>query len=731
MKKACAILASLVAATALAVDPLDYPDEDIVFEVVKVRHSFQWWGFNRWNWSTGMNTFAGTALPDNAVAKAALWVNLIEADPDPARNITYTHADGTETVADLATNRMFLEKYCIGPISWPPLDTGIDWRTMARITWRYENSRLHYQMSSTQGGMGENSSGSFLIAGLGYYGTDVVVRVDKYNVKRPVVLSTVRDCYNGRNYGFQVADFFSGPYREYATTMIQGHPQVTHSNGFFSIPLASSPVLTTGQAIYRVVCSNGYGSVTTNIAFNLYPTGIIVESGTGGNTDPSPGNYGAEPGTPFPITAYPLTGYRFAHWQVEKQDISGLWQLLPATHADNPHTFTYESEMQRVTPIFEVEPEITHWPLTLDFNQSMGALTVGANTYDSPGTIQVPVGANTVALRANPAFAHRFLLWTATVGAAEPVTATANPWQLTVTSASTLRADFEPVDEFMLSWDIGSSGHVRIDGVDRTEDGEAGYAPGAMVTVQAVPAPGYAFLAWTGDIPGDDKENAAVLLEMDRDRAISPRFYQDGEPPPSSHTLTYMLELDAKGYITVDGSKKTKSGSTAFAAGASAAVRATALAGYRFSSWSGDINEIYRDLPNLTLSMNADRAIRPNFVADDDGDDDGDGNGGGGGIIIIPPDGGRTSTGSATTTEASSSSSAPFFSGGSLHNGPPSSSSGSGSGDADNLNDPRYLTKYREFRDGGGDVYYSNQATEQSRPVYEGLGNLIKSIGGK
>jgi hypothetical protein len=729
MKKACAILASLVALAALAVqaaDPEDYPDEDIMFETRQyIIEYYGWW----------VNTYAGTALKDSTVSYADLWVNR-EIAADPNRTIRYCHPDGSVTNADLATNRDFLEKYCIGPISYPDAPPGLSIRGYVAdvISYKYYDSNLYYKHRS-------DTAWRLLakITGTGAYASDgwpaaVVVDVQKYVSYPPTVKKSIFACYNGKNYLYMLQpDIFSAKYPVYTITPVQTHPSVSYSMGNFVISLSSSPVLTTSQAIYTAKCQNGYGSVTTTLTFNLYPSGIIVESGTGGNTDPAPGNYGAEPGTPFSITAYPLTGYDFAYWQVEKQDISGLWQLLPATHADNPHTFTYETEMQRVTPVYEVVPEITHWPLVLDFDQSMGSLTVGANTYDSPQTIQVPVAANTLALEGNPAFAHRLLLWTATVGAADPVTATANPWQLTVTSGSTLRADFEEVDEFMLSWDVGSSGHVRIDGEAKTMDGEAGFLPGAMATVQAVPAAGFAFLSWTGDVPEDYRDQEAVLLEMDRDRSISPRFYQDGTPPPTSYALTYVL--DSKGYVTVDGSKKTQSGSTTFAAGSSVAVRAIALGGYKFSSWSGDVNEIYKDLPSLTLSMNADRAIRPNFVTDSDGDDDdgdGDGDGnGGGGIVIIPTDGGSSSTGSSTTTEADSSSSAPFFSGGSLHNGPPSSSSSSGSGDADNLNDPRYLTKYREFHDGAGEVYYSNQTTEQSRPVYEGLGKIIQSIGGK
>jgi hypothetical protein len=94
---------------------------------------------------------------------------------------------------------------------------------------------------------------------------------------------------------------------------------------------------------------------------------LTIAAGTGGTTDPVPGDHAYPAGTPVEVTAYPDSGYTFSGWTGD----------VPTGHeTDNPVTITVDGN-KSITPNFE--PEVIQYSLSI-------STTSGGTTNPSPGT---------------------------------------------------------------------------------------------------------------------------------------------------------------------------------------------------------------------------------------------------------------------------------------------------------------------------------------------------------
>jgi PKD repeat protein len=129
----------------------------------------------------------------------------------------------------------------------------------------------------------------------------------------------------------------------------------------------------------------------------------------------------------------------------------------------------------------------------------------GSVTLDPPGGIYAP--RTSVALTAIPDPGRGFAGWSGDLGG------TANPATLVMDSSKSVHASFAPA--FAVAVAPATGGSVVLDPPGGV------YVVGTQVTATAVPAPGYHFGSWGGDLSGT--QNPATLV-VDADKVVSAEF---------------------------------------------------------------------------------------------------------------------------------------------------------------------------------------------------------------
>ncbi|MCB0124337.1 MAG: InlB B-repeat-containing protein, partial [Caldilineaceae bacterium] len=229
--------------------------------------------------------------------------------------------------------------------------------------------------------------------------------------------------------------------------------------------------------------------------------------------------------------------------------------------------------------------------LTMDGNK-----TVTANFVRIPYTIDtIAVGSGTVT--ATPANATYFY------GDEVTLTAAANPgwsfagWrgalsgttpsqQLTVSANHVVTATFVQESYHVITNVVGN-GTVSYTPV------QASYLYGDEVTFRALPAAGWEFAGWAGDLSGN---TTPIVATMTGNRAVTARFTQK----------EYTLVLTQTGQGQVTAAPQTES----YLYGAEVTLTATPAAGWRFVGWSGDLTSTTSP---TTIVIEENRAVHATF----------------------------------------------------------------------------------------------------------------------
>jgi hypothetical protein len=124
------------------------------------------------------------------------------------------------------------------------------------------------------------------------------------------------------------------------------------------------------------------------------------------------------------------------------------------------------------------------------------------------------------------------------------------------------------------------------------------YDEGTVVTVQALPTGGYGFDHWTGDVPAGQETNATISVTMDANKSLTASFKK-------IWTLTI---TSATG-----GTTNPAAGAYSYSDGAVVQITAIPADRYQFDSWSGDVPAASATSNPLSLTMNANKSIQPNF----------------------------------------------------------------------------------------------------------------------
>ena len=155
----------------------------------------------------------------------------------------------------------------------------------------------------------------------------------------------------------------------------------------------------------------------------------------------------------------------------------------------------------------------------------------------------------------------------------------------------------------------GSSRPVRYDLTVASVEGGSVDIPGEgtficdadrVVDLVAIPASGYRFVNWTGDVDTINNPYAAsTTITMNDDYSITANFEQTGV---TYYTLTTSVSPSGGGSVSPTGGT--------YAAGSQVTLTATPAFGYSFSNWGGDASGSQNP---ITITMNSNKSITANF----------------------------------------------------------------------------------------------------------------------
>ncbi len=200
-------------------------------------------------------------------------------------------------------------------------------------------------------------------------------------------------------------------------------------------------------------------TATVNYTQNEYTLTVKTDgSGNVNRNNPGPYHYGDA----VQLTAVPATGWHFDHWTGDLTDTT------------NPASVTMNGD-KTVTAVFAKDA------VTLTVN------VTGSGTVDRDDVGPYEYG-DVVQLTAVPATGWHFVGWTG------DMTGTINPASVTLNGNKTVTAEFAK-DVVTLTVNVTGSGSVNRDDAGPYEYGDA-------VQLTAVPATGWHFVEWTGDLTG-------------------------------------------------------------------------------------------------------------------------------------------------------------------------------------------------------------------------------------
>jgi len=292
---------------------------------------------------------------------------------------------------------------------------------------------------------------------------------------------------------------------------------------------------------------------------------LTIEMMGYGTTDPTPGSWEYDEGSQVQVSAIPIAGWQFDHWE---GDVSGT---------ANPITFVISQDML-ITAVFTeivVPPE----------EHSVSISVIGQGTTDPPvGSYTVPDGESMV-ITAFPTAGWEFDRWEGSIASTE------NPVTVQVFADMSIVAVFTEVIIPTHIVTIGVAGQGTTD----PAPGAWEYEEGDQASITAIPAAGWRFVGWEGDIPSTENP---LIFPVILDVAITAVFE---EIPPAEYVLT----IEAVG----QGTTVPVPGTHIYEDGSLVGVSAIPDAGWQFDHWEGDISSMVNPIDILITSDMLIRAV--------------------------------------------------------------------------------------------------------------------------
>jgi hypothetical protein len=304
------------------------------------------------------------------------------------------------------------------------------------------------------------------------------------------------------------------------------------------------------------------GDMEVTAHFDTLQYALTVEidpPGTGTVTMEPPGPY--QHGQVVTLTANPVLGWEFDHWS---GDVTGT--LNPVVKVITGDAL--------VTAHF-LESEYT---VAVNVDPPGG----GSVTREPPGPYAY---GETVVLTALPNGGYGFTNWSGDLAGS------ANPETVEVVDDMNVTAHFDSV-ELILTVDVDPA-----EGGTVTMEPAGPYYLGDPVTLTAVPATGWQFDHWSGDLSGTLNP---VVIVMNDDKVVTANFVLE------EYSVVVDVDPPGSGWVTMEPAAPCHYGDTV-------TITASPAADWVFDHWSGD----HSDTANpAVVEVFGDMHVTANFVSD-------------------------------------------------------------------------------------------------------------------
>ncbi len=381
-------------------------------------------------------------------------------------------------------------------------------------------------------------------------------------------------------YGYVTLDGEPAPNGTSVTAEMNGRTagSTTVSGGIYEITINTIEGDAIGNTITFYVNSYTAGSTSLN---DGSPTRLdlsanspseqytltINENGSGSTS--GAGTY--DEGTVASISANPTSGWRFDGWTGDTGTISDVNDRTTTITINNDYTITANFS------IIIIEGY---------------TLTILAN---GNGATSPPVGnyfygiEEVVNISATPDAGWQFDGWTGDVADSSSASTT-----IIMDSDKTVTANFSEViaGEHILTMAVTGNGTTT------PAVGSHTYTEGTMVNINAIPAAGWQFDGWTGDVA--DPNSASTTVTMDSDKTVTANF---SEVVVGEYILTMA--------VTGNGTTSPAVGSYTYTEGTVVNINAIPAAGWQFDNWSGGVS--HPNSASTTVTMDSDKTVTANF----------------------------------------------------------------------------------------------------------------------
>lgn len=293
--------------------------------------------------------------------------------------------------------------------------------------------------------------------------------------------------------------------------------------------------------------------------FSLLSYAINTDSipRNGGTVDISPYITEYDYGTRVTLAAQPSAGFTFKSWS---GDVTGTDATITFV-VDGPKNITANFSTVRYTFTSSVNPP-------------------GSGTVSPPGAT-LDTGAN-LTVAATPFLGWTFSYWSG------DASGTTNPVNVVMDRDKRLVANFTRA-----SYSLKTSAMPATGGSVSPAGGRFSY--GDTVTLTANSVQDYFFNGWGGDVSGSENPKTISII---KDTNVSATFVQ------RRFSLTVSINPPGAGFVS-----PTSYG--LYAMGSVVLLSATPTGGYKFVSWTGDVNS---QSPLIDVQMNRNMVVTANFV---------------------------------------------------------------------------------------------------------------------
>ncbi len=280
-------------------------------------------------------------------------------------------------------------------------------------------------------------------------------------------------------------------------------------------------------------------------------------------------------GTVVTLVAKPATGWRFEGWSGD-----ATWE--------NGTLIVTMSNPKNLTATFSEET------FTLSLAKTgEGSVKVNGTVRSLPWSGEFVTGSE-LTLEAIPDDEWDFKRWSGDANWSGAI--------LTVTldDNKSITAEFEEARTLAVSITSVGSGSIEINGLSLSLPWSGELERNSQVTMQAVPATGWEFEGWSGDVTSVQNP---ILVTVNHRLDIEVEF--------SQIQCQLSLVVEGDGAITVNGESRDLPSTETHAYGSEITLIAVADSGWLFTGWSGDVTGTTNP---LSIEITADLSVTATFI---------------------------------------------------------------------------------------------------------------------